>query len=43
MATLRNLAITLLRQAGHASIAATCRHHARSAVRPLGILGLSPS
>jgi hypothetical protein len=42
MATLRNLAITLLRQAGHTSIAAACRHHARSADRPLAILGLSP-
>ena len=43
MATLRNLAITLLRQAGHHSIAAACRHHARSAARPLAILGLNPS
>jgi predicted transposase YbfD/YdcC len=41
MATLRNLAITLLRQAGHANIAAACRHYARSAARPLAILGLS--
>jgi predicted transposase YbfD/YdcC len=41
MATLRNLAITLFRQAGHANIAAACRHHARSAIRPLAILGLS--
>ena len=41
MATLRNLAITLLRQAGHASIAAASRHHARSAARPLATLGLS--
>ncbi len=43
MATLRNLAITLFRQAGHTSIAAACRHHARGAVRPLAILGLSPT
>ena len=35
------LAITLFRQAGHANIAAACRHHARSAIRPLAILGLS--
>jgi predicted transposase YbfD/YdcC len=43
MATLRNLAITLLRQAGHPGIAAACRHHARNATRTLTILGLSPS
>jgi predicted transposase YbfD/YdcC len=43
MATLRNLAITLLRQAGHTSIAAACRHHARNATRPLATLGLSPA
>jgi predicted transposase YbfD/YdcC len=43
MATLRNLAITLLRQAGHTNIAAACRHHARNAIRPLAILGLSSS
>ena len=41
MAILRKLAITLFRQAGHANIAAACRHHARSALRPLAILGLS--
>jgi hypothetical protein len=33
MATFRNLALTILRLAGHASIAAALRHHAR---RPHG-------
>jgi predicted transposase YbfD/YdcC len=41
MATLRNLAITLIRQAGHANIAAACRHYARNAARTLAALGLS--
>jgi predicted transposase YbfD/YdcC len=35
MASLRNLAITILRLAGHASIAAALRHHARRPDRPL--------
>jgi len=35
MATLRNLAITILRLAGHASIAAALRYHARRPGRPL--------
>jgi predicted transposase YbfD/YdcC len=35
MATLRNLAIAILRLAGHASIAAALRHHARRPDRPL--------
>ncbi len=35
MASLRNLAITILRLAGHASIAAALRHHARRPARPL--------
>src|SRR5215813_11397193 len=35
MATLRNLAVTILRLAGHASIAAGLRHHARRPDRPL--------
>jgi predicted transposase YbfD/YdcC len=35
MATLRNLAITILRLAGHISIAAALRHHARRPQRPL--------
>jgi hypothetical protein len=29
-------------QAGHTNIAAASRHHARNAIRPLAILGLSP-
>jgi predicted transposase YbfD/YdcC len=43
MATLRNLAITLLRQAGHRNIASACRQYARNATRALTILGLSQS
>jgi len=35
MATLRNLALTILRLAGYASIAAALRHHARRPDRPL--------
>jgi len=35
MATLRNLAITILRLAGHASIAAALRYQARRPGRPL--------
>jgi predicted transposase YbfD/YdcC len=35
MATLRNLALTILRLAGHASIAAALRHHGRRPDRPL--------
>ena len=35
MATLRNLAITILRLAGHASIAAGLRYQARRPDRPL--------
>ena len=35
MASLRNLALTILRLAGHASIAAALRHHARRPERPL--------
>ena len=35
MASLRNLAITILRLTGHASIAAALRHHARRPARPL--------
>jgi hypothetical protein len=47
MAALRNLAIGILKTAGHASIAAACRHHARDAVgdatRTLETLGLRPA
>lgn len=35
MASLRNLAITILRLTGHTSIAAALRHHARQPSRPL--------
>ncbi len=41
MATLRNLAIAILKPAGHASIPAACRQHARDATRTLTTLGLS--
>jgi hypothetical protein len=40
MAALRNLAIGILKPAGHASIAAACRYHARDANRVLTTLGL---
>jgi predicted transposase YbfD/YdcC len=43
MATLRNLAIGILKLAGHPSIAAACRHHARDAARTLATFGLSPA
>ena len=43
MATLRNLAIGILKTAGHTSIAAACRHHARDAARTLETLGLRPA
>ena len=35
MAALRNLALTILRLAGYASIAAALRYHARQPDRPL--------
>jgi hypothetical protein len=38
MASLRNLAITILRLAGHTSIAAALRYHARRPGRPLRTL-----
>ena len=43
MAMLRNLAIAIIKLAGAASIAATNRHYARNAVRPLATLGLIPA
>jgi predicted transposase YbfD/YdcC len=43
MATLRNLAIGILKPSGHPSIAAACRYHARDATRVLATLGISPS
>ncbi len=42
MATLRNLAIGLLKLSGASNIAAACRRHARDAIRVLATLGLSP-
>ncbi len=39
---MRNLAITIHRQAGHTRIASACRRHARNATRVLTALGLSP-
>ncbi|WP_328335726.1 MULTISPECIES: hypothetical protein [unclassified Streptomyces] len=38
MASLRNLAITLLRFHGHHNIAGALRHHARDTGRPLNLL-----
>jgi predicted transposase YbfD/YdcC len=38
MATLRNLAISALRQAGVTNIAAALRHHARDPIRPIKLL-----
>jgi hypothetical protein len=43
MATLRNLAIGILKTAGHTSISAACRHHARDATRTLETLRLGPA
>jgi predicted transposase YbfD/YdcC len=40
MATLRNLVISLHRLAGATNIAATLRHHARNALRPLQLLNI---
>jgi hypothetical protein len=40
MATLRNLAISVLRLAGISNIAAALRHNGRDPTRPLTILGL---
>ena len=41
MASLRNLAISALRLAGHTSIAAGLRHMARDPQRPLQLLGIT--
>jgi predicted transposase YbfD/YdcC len=43
MATLRNLAIAILKPGGYPSIAAACRYHARDATRVLATLGLTPA
>ena len=40
MAGLRNLAVGALRLAGHTTIAAILRHHARNPNRPLATLGI---
>jgi hypothetical protein len=40
MASLRNLAISLLRLAGVGNLAAALRHNGRDPTRPLAILGL---
>lgn len=42
MASLRNLAISALRQAGHTNIAAALRHTSRNPTRPLQLLGITP-
>jgi predicted transposase YbfD/YdcC len=41
MASLRNLAITILHHTGHTNIAAALRHNARDATRPLTLLGIT--
>jgi hypothetical protein len=43
MATIRNLAIATMKLAVAAGIAATTRHYARNATRPLATLGLIPA
>jgi hypothetical protein len=43
MATLRNLAIGILKLAGTGNIAAACRYHCRDATRTLATLGLTPA
>jgi hypothetical protein len=40
MAALHNLAIGILKPAGHASVAAASRYHARDATRVLATLGI---
>ncbi|MFG2022833.1 hypothetical protein [Streptomyces sp. NPDC048825] len=40
MASLRNLAVSLQRLAGHTNIAAALRAGARDATRPLKLLGI---
>jgi hypothetical protein len=42
MASLRNLAISALRTAGHTSIAAALRHTTRDTTRPLTLFGITP-
>jgi len=38
MASLRSLAVTILRLTGHANIAAGLRHHAHNPTRPLNAI-----
>jgi len=40
MASLRNLAVSVLRLAGHANIAAALRHSGRDPTRPLALLSI---
>jgi hypothetical protein len=41
MASLRNLAIGILRSRGHRNLAAALRRNARDATRPLALLGIT--
>jgi hypothetical protein len=41
MASLRNLAIGILRRAGQSNIAKALRHNARDHLRPLTLLGIT--
>jgi hypothetical protein len=41
MASLRNLAVGILRAHGHHNIAAAMRRNARDATRPLALLGIT--
>jgi hypothetical protein len=43
MASLRNLAIGILKLTGTGNIAAACRYHCRDATRTLATLGLTPA
>ena len=43
MASLRNLAIGILRRQGHCNIAAALRRNARDATRVLPFLGITPA
>lgn len=43
LATLRNLAVGILRSCGQVNIAAALRHNARDATRPLALLGITCS
>jgi hypothetical protein len=43
MATLRNLAIGILRLCGQVNVATALRHNARDTTRPLALLGITCS